>query len=298
MFTYVCQACGNVSPSFFQDARTICRKCGNPSAILPNTNQGVNEQQLAQILNCFDLYVQYSVCEGFGMPQIEAAGCGVPVMAVDYSAMASILKDVDGIPINVERYFWDAGTSCRRALPDNKDFVEKVHKFFSKPKEMQQKQGRSAMIGAIKNYNYDKTAKVWEKYLDTVQVREGIWQSPPRVIQPNTNVPPGLTNEQFVRWVIVNTLGEPDKLNSYMGLRMLRDLNYGEAFSGGGDILHNEASMLAMGVKMDRYSYQQVVERAMELANMRNFFEQYRVGAIKEPTPDFIKHAKKAEEVV
>lgn len=295
LFTYVCPHCQYVFPSFFQDARTICRRCNNPSAILPNTSRGVDESQLAQILNCFDVYVQYSVCEGFGMPQVEAAACGVPVMAVNYSAMESILKDIDGIPIDVERYFWDAGTSCRRALPSNNDFIEKLHNFLRKPKEMQQKQGRNAMIGAIKHYNYDKTAAVWEKYLDSVPIYDGIWDSPPRIIHPNTNVPPGLTNDQFVRWVIINTLGEPEKLNSYMALRMLRDLNYGEAFNGGREISHNEASLLAMGVKMDPFSYSHVVERALDMANKRNYFEQLRVGMIKESTPDFIKYAKKAE---
>ena len=42
-------------------------------------------------MNTFDLYVQYANSEGFGLPQVEAAGCGIPVASVDYSAMSSVV---------------------------------------------------------------------------------------------------------------------------------------------------------------------------------------------------------------
>ena len=92
IFTYVCEACENIFPSFFHDAVSRCSRCGQFKSGLANVQRGASPEFLAKIINTFDLYVQYANSEGFGLPQVEAAACGVPVMSVDYSAMHSVVR--------------------------------------------------------------------------------------------------------------------------------------------------------------------------------------------------------------
>ena len=39
------------------------------------------------------------------MPQVEAACCGVPVAAVDYSAMEDVVRHTNGYPIRIKKMF-------------------------------------------------------------------------------------------------------------------------------------------------------------------------------------------------
>jgi len=294
LFTYKCEACKHVFPSFFQDARAVCRRCAANAAHLPNTRNGLSDKEMAGVFNLFDVYVQYSVCEGFGMPQVEAAACGVPVMAVNYSAMKSVIDNLGGIPIDVQRMFWDSGTGCERALPSNQDFVDKLVSFLNKPKTVQQRLGRTHYNNVKKIYNYDRVAKIWEKHFDSIELKNK-WDSPPRINEPSFDIPKDLSNEQFIRWCIMNVWGEPEHLNSFTAMKFLKDLNYGEAIRGTGDVMFNEASYLAVANKYQPFTHRHAAENFVALAEKRNYFEKLRVGLITEPTPEFIKRVKKEE---
>ena len=39
------------------------------------------------------LYVQPSLCEGFGLPPVEAMACGTPVLSSDAGSLAEVLGD-------------------------------------------------------------------------------------------------------------------------------------------------------------------------------------------------------------
>lgn len=49
-------------------------------------NGGVSQEELAKLFSTFDLYAMPSMGEGFGLPILEAAACGVPGIATDFSA--------------------------------------------------------------------------------------------------------------------------------------------------------------------------------------------------------------------
>lgn len=70
---------------------------------------GLPAATLASIYQAFDVLLQPSMGEGFGIPLIEAQACGVPVITSDHSAMSELAGPgwlVDGQP------FWDnAGVS-------------------------------------------------------------------------------------------------------------------------------------------------------------------------------------------
>jgi glycosyltransferase involved in cell wall biosynthesis len=64
LFSYLCKQCGHVECSTFSGPQKICSKCLNKSSAFPSVSQGVSEEQLSDIYNLFDLYVQYAICLG------------------------------------------------------------------------------------------------------------------------------------------------------------------------------------------------------------------------------------------
>ncbi len=54
---------------------------------------GYPEQAMVTLYNCFDVHLLVSMGEGFGMPQLEAQACGVPVVCGDWTTMKIDRKD-------------------------------------------------------------------------------------------------------------------------------------------------------------------------------------------------------------
>lgn len=297
--TYLCHDCGHVFPSFFHDAVQTCPKCGRPSARLPSGEKSVSLRDLGAIINCFDVYVQYSICEGFGMPQVEAAACGVPVMAVDYSAMSSVVRNIKGTPLPVQRLFRESETHSYRALPDNEALADNLGRFLGKPETLRLKAGRDAYLACRKTYDWSRTAKVWERIIDDVELKDHskTWDSPPRIVMPNLNIPipQNIPLEDFVRWGVANIWGEPSQVDSFVALRLIRDLNYGEAISGFGGPYYCEDSLIIEKPKYASFGKNDAIQALAELGDSRNYWEQRRVGMIEEAVPLFIQHVRAAE---
>ena len=114
--------------------------------------------------------MQYANCEGFGLPQVEAAACGVPVMGTDYSAMESVLRKLGGIPIKPKALYKELETGCFRAVPDNELAADELKKFFSQPKSVRRKIGSETREAFLEHYQWDKSGKVWESYFDSVDI--------------------------------------------------------------------------------------------------------------------------------
>lgn len=277
LFTYICRDCGAVFPSFFQDAKAVCRRCGAHEATLPNSHSGVSRGVLAAIVNLFDVYVQYANSEGFGMPMAEAAACGVPVMATDYSAMSDVVRKLGGYPVRVQRMFREPETHCWRALPDNRDFVEKLISFLLLPGPVRARKGYEARRGVEEHYTYERTAKVWEGHLDSVVVRD-LWDSPPRIHRPAEKIPEGLTNEELVRWGIVHVAGRPELADSYTALRMVRDLNWGACLPQAGGLYFNEMSSLGAQPRYQPFGRDDALKALYNLCEQRNHWERRRAG--------------------
>ena len=51
------------------------------------------DEDLVQLMNCSSLIVLPSLMEGFGLPAVEAAACGIPVVATEQSPLKQLLGD-------------------------------------------------------------------------------------------------------------------------------------------------------------------------------------------------------------
>lgn len=281
--TYVCPNCQHAFPMYFSDARTKCSQCGGYSASLANVQSGVSYEFLSQIMNTFDLYIQYANSEGFGLPQVEAAACGVPVMSIDYSAMSSVVRKLDGYAVKPKAHYNELETGCDRAVPDNDIAADMLHQFFTLAEKERDEKGRQARALFEKHYQWDKTAKMWSDYFDSIDIRprEETWLSPPRMHQLATEVPDGLGTRQYVQWLIINVLGEPERLNSYFESRMVRDLNYGMYVQGTGGMYLNEDSLSFAKPDFQKFRIEEAYNMAASLCMRRNEWEQKRMEVVR-----------------
>lgn len=262
LFTYICANCSTSFPAFYEDNTTVCKACGVTAAKLTNSNQGVNPKMLANIYNLMDVHVLHSIAEGFGIPTVEAAACGTYVMATDYSASGEVIKDANGTPIKVSRMVWEAQTHRRLAMPDNEDLANKLVEFLSLPSTLRLKKGLLCRKSIEAKYNYARTAQIWDEYFGTLTPKENTWTSPAKYVNPNGEVPDGLSNSDFVKWTICNIAGRPDLATGYIALQMVKYLNWGIDDSG------------------KSYTRQNVLDDVYSLAEWHNMCETKRTDAL------------------
>lgn len=282
LFTYICKQTLSPFIGFFQDAITGNPTTGRTTGVLPNVSIGVSREELARIYNIMDLYVQYSNCEGIGIPILEAAACGVPVACTNYSAMEDLIKQTHGYPIKVERMFRDIGTNAYRALPDNSDLGRVIQQHFLLPNEMRNRKSQQARRGAEQYYDWDFIAGKLIKYFTEAELtgNQGKWDAPFALKQPNYNMPNNLNNYEFVDWCYQNITGETNRVGCYKSLQIGQDLNYG-ATSGPG--------------KMQSFTRKDVMEYFKRRAEQFYICERARCNRDKLDMEDYLEYARGKE---
>ena len=286
-FTYICAQTKKPFASLFNGA--ICQSpyTGKFGATLSNVKNGVSYEDLAKIMNLCDLYVQYANCEGFGLPQVEAAACGIPVMAIDYSAMESVVRNLGGTPLIPKALYKELETGCFRAVPDNEYAAQKFKEFFDQPKPIRQKLGFSTREAFLKHYQWNKSGKAWEDYFDSVTVYENFdnWRQPARIRKSEPKpekLPEGITAQNLSDWLITHVLCEPERLNTYLSNRLTRDLLYKSATSTTGGMYFNESSAAFDGQQGKvPFDFDIAYNQMKGLCDRRNYWEKMRIETLK-----------------
>jgi hypothetical protein len=275
--TYKCRSCHKFFPAHYRDAITVCKFCKNHSAVLPGVSSGVERTELAEIFNLFDLYAQYAICEGFGMPQVEAAACGVPVVAVDYSAMEDVVRYVKGYPIT-PALSRELETNADRSGPNN-DELSKVFLNCAKQDKAKAKKHRlETRKGCLERYTWDNAAKAWEDYIDKVERKgmEGQWDGPSLMSALPTEPRTGLSHNQFVEWICTAVLQDQYSAFNYRMLTLVRNLNFGASYGAG---------------FINKCTQESVFKEVLPLAQRRFFFDALRSGQAQEHQHQFIAEA-------
>jgi glycosyltransferase involved in cell wall biosynthesis len=286
-FTYICGQTGKPFPSLFKGAIAQSPYTGQFGASLSNVKNGVEYEELSKIINLFDLYVQYANCEGFGLPQVEAAACGIPIMATDYSAMESVVRNLGGVPLTPKALYKELETGCLRAVPDNHYAASKFKEFFEKPISIRKRMGFDTRQAFLEHYQWDKSGKAWEKYFDSVQISETFenWRSPLKIRTPKPKpekLPENISHQEVARWLISNVLCEPERLNSYFESRLVRDLLYQNYTSTTGGMYFNESSASFDGRQVrNPFDFNVAYDQMLTLCNRRNFWENKRLEMIQ-----------------
>lgn len=233
-FSYVCSSCGSVEASTFSHPIKVCSSCGNKNSRMPSVTNGVTSETLANIYNTFDLYVQYAICEGFGMPQVEAGACGVPIATVNYSAMCDIVSKLEAYPIRIGSFFKELETKASRVYPDNDDLVDIIYKHIMLPDPMLHKKRMRTRELTEKHYNWDDIADRWIKYLDNLDAinYRSDWSKPPQYLPEVSGPIPDSSAVISAIKICANNLHNIDFASSMNMLSMLNDSDYGFTQSG------------------------------------------------------------------
>lgn len=226
IFTYYCPATKKIIPSLFKGPTFVAPDNSGQNMLFPSVVNGVSNDQLCQIYNLFDIYVQYAICEGLGIPQLEAASCGIPLFAVNYSGMEEITTKVNGIKIN-NILSKELETGSDRATPDNNHLIQEIIKWINSSEEEKSAFAESTRNLLVENYSWDKTADHFIKLFDTLEPKN-IWDQP-MLTNPTAQVPDNLSNRDFVNFIVDNILLEPKLKNTHFVQSAIRALD--ETFS-------------------------------------------------------------------
>jgi len=281
LFTYVCKKCKNVTCEVFKGPQNICKKCLNKSAVFPTVADGVSPEDLAKIFNLFDAYVQYSICEGFGMPQVEAGACGIPIFSVDYSAMCDVIQKLNATPIKIQTTFKELETKALRVYPDNNDLIEKLLAFIKLPTSIRNQKRFEVRKLTEKHYCWNTIATKWEKYLDQLDSSgyRANWSAAATYMSPIEENIPEINNDKIFDSTVTlctNYLKDIDNMSSMTYLNMLNDADY---------------SFISMGVQTRPFSFKDIVEHTKITINNNNQAESVRSNNVTF-NEDFIIYAK------
>lgn len=238
LFTYACKNCKLYRPSLYQHPLALCPRCGQMSMSMPNVSAGITQQELSTIYNTFDLYVQYAICEGFGMPQVEAGAAGVPIASVDYSAMQDIIQYLKAYPIKVNQFFRELETKAIRVYPDNDSLINILKDFINMPEFLQEQKRHETRKLTEARYNWDDISKKWEHYLDNIKLTnlQGQWnQILPQITEismQELSQYQELSPPEQIMTILSRKMGSHQMMSSMLLLNMIRDIVYGFTMNG------------------------------------------------------------------
>jgi len=114
-----------------------------------------SDEQLCRIYNCFDIYMSCSRAEGFGLPILEAAACGIPVIAPDNTTHPELVSEhgwlVKCSDTSIPLY---TGEHPEFKHIDLEDAVEKLEYAYFHREELKER-GKRAREFALR-YDWDK----------------------------------------------------------------------------------------------------------------------------------------------
>ena len=281
LLTYKCKKCGKVSASFYNEAVKICYNCNTFANCIVGVNNKMDDTDLNKVYNCFDVYIQWANSEGWGMPQLEAAYAGLPVISIDYSAMSSLVHNINGIPIKPLGFYKELETGCMRAVPDNENLVTQMECMLNK--NLRDAVASACHDNARKIYNWDYTANKWAKYFLNTEVPDHslTWKSPPRYFNPAKSVPSqlqDLTIVDQVNWIFVNILGRQDWIYGSLWKKLVRDLTYRAGISGHvAGYYYNDYSHPDFEKKIEEFNLNKAIEFAYTVRNSMNEWENRRI---------------------
>lgn len=278
LLTYKCAQCGAVEAAVFSQPTKICNKCFNMASRFSSVSNGVTNETLAEIYNLFDIYVQYSICEGFGLPQIEAGACGVPIATVNYSAMVDVVNKLEAYSIDIGSKFKELETKAIRVYPSNKHLEHIIHSYIHLSDEEKNEKSKRTRFLTTQYYCWDKIAEKWEKFFDSPFLfkTERSWNSPRLVLQPYSQKldNPKTTIIDMIN-MCSNNLNDVNQACSMTVLDMFKDAGYGFTQSG---------------TAFNSFGYDNIVNNINSIINNANQVEYIRTNNIKFDD-DFIKYA-------
>jgi len=122
---------------------------------------------VAKIVNSFDVLLNPSNSEGFGLPIIEAQACGVPVITNDWASQPElVIKGKTGLICKGDYKIWSPNQSYKTP-PNVEDLYDKMEEIFRMDRKKMAKDCRKHIV---ENYDInDRVKNKWIPYLEKIQ---------------------------------------------------------------------------------------------------------------------------------
>ena len=131
------------------------------------TNQK-DPKYLATLLNQSNLFIRPSLREGFGLPNIEAMACNLPVLVPNYGPILDYLPNPEYQTIAIREYVPTPVSSIMDALIDINDFKNKIQWFINNPNETKQIGIENSK--AVNVFSWDNIRKLWIETIDKLTI--------------------------------------------------------------------------------------------------------------------------------
>jgi len=139
---------------------------------------GISDEEMAMLMNCFDVLLSSSRREGFGLPIIEAQACGIPVIGTNFSSIPELLGYGKHGWLIKQKSWAYTPINGKCVIPDEKDIAKKIEEAYFNDK-LRRKYGRIAHKFAQK-FDWDKLMR--EQWIPYLQSKERLFQGKENVI--------------------------------------------------------------------------------------------------------------------
>jgi glycosyltransferase involved in cell wall biosynthesis len=276
LFTYYNPTHKSYHASLYKGAKAPSLEGDNTYCIFPNVIHGVTDNQLANIYNLFDIYVQYAICEGLGIPQLEAASCGIPIFAVNYSGMSEIINKIQGTPIDYILQK-ELETGSDRAAPFNSDLVNKIIDWINLDAKTKRTLSIQTRESLVKHYGWNKTVDNIIAVFDDIEPKN-IWDRPLKTCTTH-NVADDLSNRDFVNFIIDKIICEPRLKRTYFIQNLIRSMDEGFSLGANNIVANNNSAVKQNAVKtLEVY------------LNNKIYCEKIRSGEINISSEDYLNY--------
>lgn len=133
-----------------------------------------DEQDMAALYSCADVFATSTIGEGFGLPVAEAQACGTPVIATNCSSMTELVREhgwlVDTVPESVYQFTPVWLPTCQMyPVPNMQSFLAAFESAYYNRDTIKGVMGKEAREFIVENYDWSKIMPMWEKLLDEVE---------------------------------------------------------------------------------------------------------------------------------
>lgn len=231
--TYKCNKCSKYWASKFQGVNAKC-VCGFNANICSVTN-GISQDELNNIYNIFDIYIQYAICEGFGIPQVEAASAGIPVITVNHGAMKEVGDNIGAYIVNTIKEFKESETEAVRVYPDNNHCVSIIQSILNMASNEILTKSEQTRNMLLKSYSWEKTAKLFEHIIDNLDISSNLqWNIPIRAsTNTEVNITSSDTNRDFIYKFIDQVIMDQHLKNTSFIEELIFNLDNGKIMQDG-----------------------------------------------------------------
>lgn len=130
---------------------------------------GLSTEDMVAMYGGFDLLLNCSEAGGFEIPILEAASCGVPSVATDFTSMNELVKGHGWLVPPVTRYFTSLNSLW--AIPNEFKIAEAIEDAYNHPLK-REKFGRKAREFSLQ-YDWEKICPRWAALFEEVRAELG-----------------------------------------------------------------------------------------------------------------------------